>query len=173
MAAIVAILAMFGGGNDATNFNTGADGESYGPQTLIPEHDPDLAPAPYHLIEAAPTVPAAAIATITAAAVSESHDPGCPAVIVSTFGDMAGEACRVSFCETAGTWNPLSHNTDGEDSRGLFQLNVGWSGPSGPHGWASWFGVHPDAFFDAETNTRAALAIYEYSGGWGPWTCKP
>ncbi len=176
MAAI--ILAVLGGGNDVRNFNPATGGESYGPQTLIPEHDPDLAPAPYHLIEAAPTAPTAApVATVTAAASTPALSSpaswleNCPPLIVETFGavseQLAWEACAISLCETAGTWSAASHNTAGEDSRGPFQLNVAWSGPSGPYGWASWYGIDPDALFDFDTNVRVALDVRLHIGRWG------
>ncbi len=184
MAAI--ILAVLGGGNQARNFNTVAGGESYGPQPFIAEHDPDLAPAPFFLppiavavaqIEATPTPAAIAVPTVTAAASTPALSSpasgleNCPPLIVETFGavseQLAWEACAISLCETAGTWSAASHNTAGEDSRGPFQLNVAWSGPSGPYGWASWYGIDPDALFDFDTNVRVALDVRLHIGRWG------
>jgi len=48
---------------------------------------------------------------------------------------------------------------------GLFQIH--W----GAHkSWLSSIGVTTKAqLYDAETNARAALALYERAGGWGPW----
>jgi LysM repeat protein len=38
-------------------------------------------------------------------------------------------------------------------------------------GWLADMGVtSAEQLYDAETNTRAAYALYERSGGWGPWT---
>ncbi len=48
---------------------------------------------------------------------------------------------------------------------GLFQIY--WSVH---RGWLSELGITSDQqLFDAETNARAALALYRRSGGWGPW----
>ncbi len=48
---------------------------------------------------------------------------------------------------------------------GLFQIY--WSVHQG---WLSELGITSDQqLFDAETNARAALALYRRSGGWGPW----
>ena len=174
MAAI--ILAVLGGGNDA------------GPQTLIPavysdpmEHEAMLfqweAVNRNSAIEATPTPAAIATTTVTAAASTPALSSpasgleNCPPLIVETFGavseQLAWEACAISLCETAGTWSAASHNTAGEDSRGPFQLNVAWSGPSGPYGWASWYGIDPDALFDFDTNVRVALAVRLHIGRWG------
>ena len=63
----------------------------------------------------------------------------------------------VMECESGG--NPEAHNTAGEDSRGLMQINVY---------------AHPDMaglnLYDPETNLRSALQIWQ-SSGWGPWSC--
>jgi hypothetical protein len=48
---------------------------------------------------------------------------------------------------------------------GLFQIY--WTVH---RGWLSELGITSDQqLFDAETNARAALALYRRSGGWGPW----
>jgi hypothetical protein len=64
---------------------------------------------------------------------------------------------------------------DAGTSYGLFQIHVGWHGPRGPHGWASWYGVDPEELFDPTTNALVARAIYDYLGGRfggpGGWTC--
>lgn len=95
----------------------------------------------------------------------------CPALIAEVFGVHAPAACAVSWCESG--WNPSALGDHGV-SYGLFQLNTGWSGPSGPYGWASWYGVEPAAFYDPVINTMAAKAIFDYSGGnFSQWTCRP
>ena len=49
---------------------------------------------------------------------------------------------------------------------GLFQIN--WESHKA---WLAGLGVtSPDQLFDAATNARAAYALYQRSGGWGPWT---
>lgn len=154
MAALLAILfAGLGGGNPS----------------YVAEHDPDLAPAPYAFpatemvaqIEATPTV-AAIAPTVTAAAVSEGHGTGCPAIIVETFGAHADAACAVAWCESR--WHPHAVG-DGGNSLGLFQL---WTG------WAAWYGVPVEALYDPVTNTAVARAVLDYRGRWGGkggWTC--
>lgn len=170
------LFAGFGGGNEATNVNTGAIGGGYGPQTFIAEyvaeHDPDLAPATYAFpatemvaqIEATPTV--AAIAPTVTAAAAETRGfgfaEGCPAIIVETFGAHADAACAVAWCESR--WNPGAVG-DGGNSLGLFQL---WTG------WAAWYGVPVEALYDPVTNTAVARAVLDYRGRWGGkggWTC--
>jgi hypothetical protein len=48
---------------------------------------------------------------------------------------------------------------------GLFQIY--WNVHKG---WLAEMGVtSADQLFDAETNARAALTLYQRSGGWGPW----
>ena len=49
---------------------------------------------------------------------------------------------------------------------GLFQIN--WT----PHkGWLAGLGItSPEQLFDATNNAYAAYALYQRSGGWGPWT---
>jgi LysM domain len=49
---------------------------------------------------------------------------------------------------------------------GLFQIN--WE----PHkAWLGGLGItSPDQLFDGATNAKAAFALYQRSGGWGPWT---
>jgi Lysozyme like domain len=68
-------------------------------------------------------------------------------------------ALAVSQCESG--WNTGAWATSGEDSRGLFQINVG------P-------GAHPELaqynLFDAQINAYFAGQIFK-SSGWGPWTC--
>lgn len=187
MAALIAILAVFGGGNagsaipatdfvetglelqtDARNFNTVTGDESYGSQPLIPEHDPDLAPAPYRLIEATPTPAAIAVPTVTAAASTPALSSpasgleNCPPLIVDTFGEHAPAACAVAWCESR--FDPHAVG-DGGRSLGWFQL---WTG------WAAWYGVQVDALFDPATNAAVARAVFEYRGRWGGaggWTC--
>lgn len=160
------LFAGFGGGNEATNVNTGAIGGGYGPQTFIAEyvaeHDPDLAPAPYRLIEATPT-PAAIATTVTVVAASRSEPvENCPAVIGETFGEHAPAACAVAWCESS--FDPHAVG-DGGRSLGWFQL---WTG------WAAWYGVQVDALFDPATNAAVARAVFEHRGRWGGaggWTC--
>lgn len=65
----------------------------------------------------------------------------------------------VMQCESGG--NPNAHNTAGEDSRGLMQINVG---PGAHTQWASY------NLFDPETNLRLAYELWKTSG-WSPWTC--
>ena len=62
-------------------------------------------------------------------------------------------------CESGG--DPNAHNTAGEDSRGLMQINVG---PGAHTQWASY------NLFDPETNLRLAYQLWQ-SQGWAPWSC--
>jgi hypothetical protein len=65
----------------------------------------------------------------------------------------------VNVAELESGWNTGAHNTDGEDSRGLWQINVG------P-------GAHPDLrkdnLFDPQVNAWYAAVIWRASG-WFAW----
>lgn len=67
-------------------------------------------------------------------------------------------AIAVSWLESR--HDPKAHNTTGEDSRGVFQINVG------P-------GAHPSLatmdLFNIENNVREAARIRREWGNWGPW----
>lgn len=72
--------------------------------------------------------------------------------------DAWEHAAEISFRETG--WDRYAHNTNGEDSRGLFQINVG---PGG----------NPDLLslgdlFDPSTNVQAARIVWERQG-WAAW----
>ena len=129
-----------------------------------PEYDMDLAPAPVVLatqIEATPTAEEAAVApTVTAAAVSEGHGTGCPAIIVETFGARADAACAVAWCESR--WNPGAVG-DGGASLGAFQIQPRW------HQWR----VPGEDLLDLTVNVRAAWLISSGGTDWSAWTCKP
>jgi hypothetical protein len=155
-----------------------------------PDGDAPLLPSAPGLEGRAPRPPAP-LATMTAVAESATavatagqpiapgyraspSPPGCPAVIHEVFGAAAPEACAIAYCETGGTYDPAIRGDAGA-SWGLFQINTGWHGPRGPHGWASWYGVAPEDLLDPLTNTLVARAIYDYLGGRfggpGGWTC--
>lgn len=72
--------------------------------------------------------------------------------------DQWANAYRVMLGESGG--DPHSNNTKGEDSRGLFQLNVA-------------AGANPELarynLYDPETNVRIAAQMYA-ERGWQPWT---
>ena len=65
----------------------------------------------------------------------------------------------VMQCESGG--DPNAHNTNGEDSRGLMQINVG---PGAHTQWASY------NLFDPTTNLQLAYQLWQQSG-WAPWSC--
>lgn len=72
--------------------------------------------------------------------------------------DQIDNALAVLMLESGG--GPMAHNTNGEDSRGLFQINVG------P-------GAHPSLaslnLFDPATNIEQAASLWQ-SSGWGIWS---
>ena len=68
-------------------------------------------------------------------------------------------AARIAFCESS--WNPSAHNTQGEDSRGLFQINVN---------------AHPQYLsvdlFDPQINCNIAYELYsKRNNTFQDWTC--
>ena len=64
----------------------------------------------------------------------------------------------VNVAQVESGWRTGARNTDGEDSRGLWQINVQ---------------AHPDYarlnLFDPQVNAYCAYQIWEHSKGWGPW----
>lgn len=168
MAAIVALLATVGGGNavptiPATDFV----GTAIELQT---EHDPDLAPAPYHFvgvtemvaqIDATPTAEEVAIVPMVTAAETQSPlTAGCPAVIVETFGEHAPADCAVAWCESHWRSDAVG---DGGASLGMFQIQPRW------HQWR----VPDEDLLDPSVNTRAAWLISSGGTDWSAWTCQP
>jgi hypothetical protein len=67
-------------------------------------------------------------------------------------------AARITECESG--WRTDAHNPRGEDSRGLFQINVG------P-------GAHPhlanENLYDPDVNAMYAFQIYQGRDSWQPW----
>jgi len=67
-------------------------------------------------------------------------------------------ATKICFCESG--FNSTAHNTNGEDSRGLMQINVD---------------AHPEYkylnLFDPEINAQIAYEIFSESGNFKAWSC--
>lgn len=67
-------------------------------------------------------------------------------------------ALKICYCESS--FNPLSHNTNNEDSRGLMQINVD---------------AHPEYshlnLFDPQINANIAYQIFTETGNFQAWTC--
>jgi hypothetical protein len=71
--------------------------------------------------------------------------------------DQVDNAVDVAFLESG--WRTHAHNTDGEDSRGLWQINVV---PAAHPELAVW------NLFDGQVNAYFAARIWEESG-WAAW----
>jgi len=68
-------------------------------------------------------------------------------------------AVKICYCESS--FNTKAHNTSGEDSRGLMQINVN----AHPH-----YGGRN--LFDPQINCNTAYEIFTQSGkNFKPWTC--
>ena len=67
-------------------------------------------------------------------------------------------AIKIAYCESS--FNTQAHNTNGEDSRGLMQINVD---------------AHPEYsylnLYDPEVNTSIAYEIFTQTGNFSAWTC--
>jgi hypothetical protein len=67
-------------------------------------------------------------------------------------------ATKICYCESG--FNTQAHNTNGEDSRGLMQINID---------------AHPEYssfdLFDPDINTQIAYEIFSESGNFQAWTC--
>lgn len=69
-----------------------------------------------------------------------------------------GNALGVIDLESGG--NPNAHNTNGEDSRGLFQINVG---PGAHTAWAN------KDLYAPLTNAQYALLLWQAAEDWRDW----
>ena len=75
-------------------------------------------------------------------------------------GDDLNRAADIAFCESS--YNTLAHNTSGEDSRGLFQINV-----------ASNIKYKDYDLYDPLTNCQVAYELYSNRGGtFKDWSCN-
>lgn len=84
--------------------------------------------------------------------------PQITRAVTAVFGPYAGQALRVAFCETGGTYSTTARNGQ---YQGLFQMGA-WE--------RSRYGHAPDALGQA----RAAYRYFKATGyDWSPWTCKP
>lgn len=70
-------------------------------------------------------------------------------------------ALAVAMAETGGSLDADAHNTSGEDSRGLWQINVA---PNANPQYAGW------NLFDPEINAQAAFEISSGGTYWCPWS---
>lgn len=77
---------------------------------------------------------------------------------------VAEQAVRVSYCETAETFDP--HSTGAEGERGLFQIHPKWHQDRIARLGFTW-----DDMYDVEANIAVAVDIYSESR-WGPWSCR-
>lgn len=84
---------------------------------------------------------------------------GCPDVIVDTFGEQAGAACSIAWCESR--WQPGAVGDHGA-SLGLFQIQPRW------HQWR----VPGEDLADPEVNVRAAYIISNGGRDWSAWSCR-
>ena len=77
--------------------------------------------------------------------------------------DLEDQALRIAWRES----NYRPDVTSGTGCCvGVFQLN--WESHQG---WMAALGITSRSqLFDARTNIEAAYALYQRSGGWGPWT---
>ncbi len=87
--------------------------------------------------------------------------------IHQNFGDnptLEGQANRVAACESGG--NPNAVNPSGY--YGLFQLSKYWHESTANSMGYSW-----NQILDPYVNARVARVVFNQSGGWSPWSCRP
>lgn len=81
------------------------------------------------------------------------------------FPDIRDQAIRVADCESSlneGAVNPAGYH-------GLFQIGEGHRSAFERVTGQSW----GSAIYEAYYNAQYARDLYDRSGGWGPWGCKP
>ena len=81
-------------------------------------------------------------------------------VIHQVFGQNAGAALSVAYCETGGTFDPGAVGASGE--RGLFQIH--------PTHFA---GLDADRLFDPLYNAEVAYGMSAGGTDWSHWSCRP
>ncbi len=82
-------------------------------------------------------------------------------------GDNLVIAGAVAGAES--TWNPRAHNTKGEDSHGLWQINM-TKAAGGPDRRRALGLKSDDELFDPFTNARAAWYVSNGGANWRPWS---
>lgn len=80
--------------------------------------------------------------------------------LVTRYFGAANADLALAIINLESSGNPSAHNTKGEDSRGLGQINVG------PGANTDLAGLN---LYDPETNIRAMKTVYDRAG-WGAWS---
>ena len=82
---------------------------------------------------------------------------------------------RVIWCESGGQSVPSPPNADGTRDYGLAQINEGWVlgfGRWDPYLPALGVASAVEDLLDPAVNLAAARAVFDYAGGWGPWSAS-
>lgn len=94
------------------------------------------------------------------------HDQSVDDSIRSWFPSNHGDAVRVARCESS--LNPRAVNPNG--FHGLFQIAKAYHRSAFERvTGVSW----DEGIYNAYYNSQYARYLYDASGGWGPWSCKP
>ena len=117
-----------------------------GAAEAVAEPEAEWAPAP--VAPAAPPEPAAAL------------EGDVVEIIHQVFGQNAGAALAVAWCETGGTLDPTVVGAAGE--RGLFQIHP-----------THWFWLDEDRLFDPLYNAQMAYELSRGGTNWSSWSCQP
>jgi hypothetical protein len=114
---------------------------------------------------AAPTTSAPTTTTAPATTTPVVTAPPAPAAIEAIIREIFPDELEARALEIA--WRESGYRANAQNwcCYGLFQIN--WNAH---RSWLDDIGVtSATQLFDARTNARAALALYQRSGGWGPW----
>ena len=117
-----------------------------GAAEAVAEPEAEWAPAP--VAPAAPPEPAAAL------------EGDVVEIIHQVFGQNAGAALAVAWCETGGTLDPNCVGAAGE--RGLFQIHP-----------VHWFWLDEDRLFEPLYNAQMAFELSRGGTNWSSWSCQP
>ena len=124
----------------------------------------DPAPAPAAPAPAPPSAPetSAAAAPAPAPEPEPARGSGDPYDAIATyFPDVYDEAVAIADCESG-----MDPNAVNAGNYGLFQISDVHRDLVESMGY-SW-----DQILDPYVNADVARALYDGSGGWGPWTCR-
>ena len=136
------------------------------PPTTAPAPTTTTAPATAPAATPATTKPVPTVAPTTTAKPVVTYPTISAAAAAQIIRDVWPDELENRAIEIATRESTLVVTARNSCCYGLFQIN--WE----PHkGWLAGLGVtSPDQLFDGATNARAAYALYQRSGGWGPWT---
>jgi hypothetical protein len=148
------------GSGSSTGSSGGSSASTSGGGSAGSQPTPTAAPKP-----ASTAPPTTAAPTTTAPPPPPPPPPPAPAQVEQIIRNVWPDELEDHALEIAWRESNYKANVKNYCCYGLFQIY--WTVH---RGWLQEMGIgSSEQLFDAETNTRAAYALYQRAGGWGPW----